>query len=57
MLLFKDGITIEVTNPIDVARYKRAGYEVVKAELPSPSAKPKTDKVEKPQKTDKKDGE
>ncbi len=30
MLLTKNGITMELTNPIDVTQYKRLGYVEVK---------------------------
>jgi len=47
--LYKDGITVEVEYPSDVARFKTAGYVEVKepepkADKPKVSAKPKADK-------------
>lgn len=32
MLLTKDGITVDVTHPADIARYKHLGYVEVVAE-------------------------
>ena len=43
MNLSKDGITVEVIHPLDIARYKHAGYVEVK---PDPVAEP--EKVEEP---------
>lgn len=48
MKLTKDGITVNVSHPTDIARYKRAGYVVVIPEansnpegaLSAPSKKP-----------------
>lgn len=47
--LYKDGITVEVVYPGDVARFKTAGYVEVKdpdpkADKPKVSAKSKADK-------------
>ena len=43
MKLSKDGITVTATHPLDIARYKHAGYVEVK---PEPVAEP--EKVEEP---------
>lgn len=50
MLLSKDGITVDVIHPADIARYKRLGYvEVPAPAVESQAEKPKPKpKVEKP---------
>lgn len=44
MFLCKGGVTVEVTHPTDIARYKAAGYVEVKPEAPEG----KTDPASKP---------
>ncbi len=45
MLLTKNGITVEVVHPADIARYKHLGYAEVKEEQPEEVVPtPKTNK-------------
>lgn len=40
MLLSKDGVTFDVSHPVEIARLKKAGYTEVKTEKPARAEKP-----------------
>ncbi len=46
MSLYKCGITVEVSHPSDIARYKKLGYVEVKTEVEEPAVVPERPSIE-----------